>query len=71
MMIYDIPSARVHLLGTDKIVVELLLEHSGWANRAELLRGSGLSLEALDASLKQLEIKGILYRTPDNVFSLA
>jgi hypothetical protein len=29
MTIYDVPSARVHLLGVDKMAVELLLAHAG------------------------------------------
>jgi hypothetical protein len=60
MRLYDIPSARVHLLGVDRMIVELLLASSGQSSRVTLLRGSGLTVESLDAALKRLETQGII-----------
>lgn len=71
MSIYDIPSARIHLLGADKIIVELTINNKGRISRTELLRESGQSLEALDAGLNRLERQGILVRNPNNTYRLA
>jgi hypothetical protein len=71
MDVYDIPSARVHLLGTDKAIIEIAIGNKGKVNRTQLLRESGQSIEALDASLKRLESQGMLVRNPDNTYRLA
>jgi hypothetical protein len=71
MTIVDIPSARVHLAGSDRIIVELLIQHGGRANRTQLLRDGRLSIEALDASLKRLEAEGFLNLTQDGALQLS
>lgn len=71
MAIYAIPSARIHLLGADKVIVELIIRNKGRVTRAQLLRESGQSVEALDAGLNRLEGQGILIRNPDNTYRLS
>jgi hypothetical protein len=71
MSIYDIPSARIHLLGADKIIVELTIKSKGRISSTQLLRESGQSIEALNEALTRLERQGILVRNPDNTYRLA
>jgi hypothetical protein len=62
MVVYDIPSARTYLRGTDKTVIRPLLKHEGRSNTTELLQESDHSIEAPDAGLKRLEIQGIVHQ---------
>jgi hypothetical protein len=64
MTVFDIPSARVHLLSADKTIIEFLVKNHGQASRHDLFRESGLSIEALEASLKRLETQALIHRSP-------
>jgi len=61
ILIYDFPSARIHLNRTDIKIIEVLRDHFKGMFRADLIRQTRLPIETLEESLKRLESIGIVY----------
>lgn len=64
LTVYDFPGVRRYLGKIPNLLIEVFLEKGEPLSRASLIRIAGVSVDALDEALRDLEREGIVIKNP-------